>query len=365
MPNISANNINISININVVITIASIVITAGFLIFLLSFPKCKLFLNETITKPLSWIFKRFRSTYLAFKLSGKLESFSKNLLIPSLKKKKIKVQVKFIELINQSIPENEKIFMFSSSEKKYEENITKATMQFVDETLVPKYKQTFNRDFKEGIRLTLTRKIFSDNNEKSALEYLMTEVVPDEYDKYPKLESRMKELVRTDDYGLFASILMHQYVRLNSIFIDTVDFSELKEEVEKFKDYILAFTNRPRKQHVKLRFNGKYFKTLIVLVGSARKLSEYPDGSHYSHVISSDQTSDIIYVIAPAIAQNPDSSAVTSLSLKIHPKVVQKIKEAGGFKLISNQTIPLPSSGIKIQIATFIRSSLNRKNEAL
>lgn len=354
MISVIQNIFNIQLNIEQLTFFIDIAIYVSIFYVVIKIPQVKLVLNDTIIKPLSYCFGWLQEFWIATDITSKLQIYSKRLNIPGLEIKKKSIKVTFVKHFDKNLPENEKIFLMSDSKKHQEKNLTKATIQFVEKNMIPRCRQTLTEDMELGVKITFARKIFNDNKELAALDYLMSKFLPEEYQSKPNLEQVMKDLVTIDEGGVFATILMHQYFRLNSEILNTVNLSQLKAETLDFKNYLLRIVTRDRHQQVTLRFTGSFIKVFIILIGGKQNLSDM-DGNKYIQAVRSDHASDTVYLIAPAICNDFNITATTELGLKMLPKIAKRLESESGFKLIDILDIPLRANSFNVKVATFLR----------
>lgn len=317
-------------------------------------PQIKLGLVTLFIGPLSWVFDRLRETKISMEISSRLEIYSKGLNIPGFRSQTVGVKVSFVEHYNNEIPEHEKIILFTDSKKGREKNLTNATILYVEKNLIPRHKQTLNGDIEQGVKIAFARKLFVDNREVAALDYLMSHMLPDEYQKNRNLERIVTELVGLDDSGVFAPVLVHQYFRLNANLLNVANVTALKSETSEFKDFLLNIVRRNRHQQVKLRFTGNFIKVLVILVGSSVNMNDL-DGNKYFHAVVNDKSSDIVYLIAPALCNQTTTSDVTKTALSIVKKIADRLGKEKVCKQISDLKFWLHNGKFPIRIITMAR----------
>jgi small subunit ribosomal protein S1 len=222
-----------------------------------------------IAKIFSKISRTAEKVTTAKGIEGKINSFIKkinseveNLLPYRLKIKWISENIDKASFIN-----NGKVVVMLKYHLNQDENLSRATLLYMKEAVIPEARPHISSDLSESIDLMMTKKaLYSLAEARSSFGYFVREILGPVTEKNQRIKEFCNVIENLEERGLFTRVLLRELKELGYRRAGLTETGDTVFETEKFTMFLNKIAQKERGEDVPLTFNERYIKIAIILV---------------------------------------------------------------------------------------------------
>lgn len=264
------NNVNFWKILNVIQAIGwpGIIVGVAIYIFVLNPEKGDRFISF-LAKWFSKFSEVAEKTATARGIQSKINSFIKsinseveNLLPHGLKIKWIPENID-----KQSFIKNGKVVVMLKYHKNQDENLSRATLLYMKEAVIPEARPHIHSKLSESIDLMMTKKaLYSFAEARSSFNYFLREILRPTTEGDAEIKEFCTVIDKLEECGLFTRVLLRELKELGYKRAGLTETGDTVFKTGKFTKFLNEIAQKEQGQDVPLTFNKTYIKVAIILV---------------------------------------------------------------------------------------------------
>lgn len=265
-------------------SIATFGFTAGFFIWLMIY----LFVlhQETGEKFIGWLAgfvawasKKAERTATANKIQGKVDSFvvSINTEVEGLLPFGLKVKWVLPNLSKEAFIENDRVVVMLDYHSNQDENLTKATMLYMNKAIIPEARPHIHQKLSQAIDLMMTKKaLFSFVEARSSMGHFINTVLKPQTDIDNELKENCGVIDMIDERGLFTRVFLKELMELGIRRAGITETGDTVFEATEFTKLLKKIADKERGENVECDFIKNNIKISIVMVARPENIDIGP-----------------------------------------------------------------------------------------
>lgn len=143
-------------------------------------------------------------------------------------------------------------------------NLAHATMIYVSKGLLPESRLYLDEKMSKSIDFTMVKKILSEQNQKSALDFFLREVISREIDD-TELRGYITVMETWDKRGIFTRMFLNELRELGRKLFPNID-ETARTDTKGFYDYLDTLAKREPGEEIELSYSGNRIRVHTLLI---------------------------------------------------------------------------------------------------
>lgn len=218
---------------------------------------------------ISWASKGAERIATSQSVQNKVDSFidSINTEVEGLLPHKLKIKWVSPELSKQAFIENGEVVVLLDYHKNQDENLTKATLLYMNKAVIPAARPHINQKLSKGIDLMMTKKaLFSFTEAQSSLNHFVDGVLRPALEQDSELKDVCGAVDLLDERGLFTRILLKELMELGVRRAGVTETGDSVHESNEFVKFLKKIADKERGIDVNPTFLKNDIRIAIVMV---------------------------------------------------------------------------------------------------
>jgi hypothetical protein len=285
----------------------------GVIIYLLKNPEKVDQWNHIITKLFEWRRQKREKQLISTSLDYRITSVARKInseaegILPF----GIRIKWKNPDEVSSYVKQGNVVVVLKKHDD-LDRNIIEACMAYVPQGLLPKSRNSIDKEVLESIDHYVVRKILSDGNYTSAYNYFVRTVLDEKLTSDTEFYKWFEDMSRIDAIGFFTRVLLEEFRRLGDQLYGTLEEENYRKETKDFVEFLRKFYLRtPGDDTTKLAFLGEKIHIGIVLI-SKKKTWDIAGTDAYIKRIDKYRSLGVSRIFLFSYAHEKDSSIVDS-----------------------------------------------------
>jgi len=179
-----------------------------------------------------------------------------------------KTEIKFINPLGKETIEHKekKIIIILKNRKNQDENLVRAAVFCVENTLIPYARRYIEEHLRRSIDLQFIKN-FIFSKDKNKLNYYIENYLNPELKRNNFLKNKIRILEKLSNQGIFTRILLKELKNYGLNFYSNLPQKAHFEESNYFFDKLRELAEKKKGENINPTYNGQYIKMSIVLIG--------------------------------------------------------------------------------------------------
>jgi small subunit ribosomal protein S1 len=229
--------------------------------------------GDLVVSKINKIFAKFiqkaEKSAVAKEIQGKINGFIKkiNHEVENLLPYELKIQWISEKIDKQSFIRNGKVVVMLRYHKNLDENLSRATLLYMKEAVIPEARPHISFKLSESIDLMMTKKaLFSFAEARSSFNYFYREILLPKVNKDPEIKEFCSVIEKLEERGLFTRVLLRELKDLGYRRAGITETGDTVFETAQFTKFLNEIAQKEQGKDVPLTFNGRFIKLAIILV---------------------------------------------------------------------------------------------------
>lgn len=222
-----------------------------------------------LSKWFSKFSEKAEKTTTARGIQGKINSFIKsiNSEVEDLLPYELRIQWISENINKQSFIKNGKVVVMLKYHKNQDENLSRATLFYMKEAVIPEARPHIHFKLSESIDLMMTKKaLYSFAEARSSFNYFLREILRPKTESDSEIKEFCTIIDGLEERGLFTRVLLRELKELGYKRAGLTETGETVFETGEFTKFLNKIAQKETGEDVPLTFNRTFIKVAIILI---------------------------------------------------------------------------------------------------